>query len=482
MTITSTGIPSLLLMIGNQWRPGGSQEWRDVVNPATGEAIARLAVATTKDLDDALASASAGFELWRKTPALKRAQVLRQAAQLLEARREAVAAKITAEIGKPIGEARLEVNMCVETFGWCANEGDRIYGRDIPARSPGITQRVLREPIGVVAAFSPWNFPANQAAKKIAAAIASGCSIIIKGAEEAPSSVIALAEVLVEAGLPAGVMNLVFGHPPMISEHLIPAPVVRKISLTGSVPVGKHLAALAAVHMKPCTMELGGHAPVVVFDDVVIDEVVPKIVGSKYRNAGQVCISPTRFYVQETIYERTLEKFVAATRALRVGDPMDPTTQMGPLATSRRRDAVEAIVGEAIKDGAKVETGGRRFGDKGYFYEPTVLTGVPRSARIMSDEPFGPVALFIPFARDDEGIRAANDSAFGLAAYGFTNSIARGELLTRELQAGMVSINHFGLGLPETPFGGIKESGYGREGGAEALEAYLVTKFVTRAD
>ncbi|WP_210209875.1 NAD-dependent succinate-semialdehyde dehydrogenase [Pseudolabrys taiwanensis] len=481
MTTVSVDLPSLLLMIDNQWRAGGGQEWREVINPATERPVGRLAVAAKSDLDEALASAAAGFEVWRKTPAHKRAQVLRQAAQLLAGRRDEVAAKITAEMGKPIGEARIEVTMCVETFAWCAEEGMRAYGRDIPARLSNVTQRVVREPIGVVAAFTPWNFPANQAAKKIAAALAAGCAIIIKGPEEAPSACIALAEVLVDAGLPAGALNLVFGHPPMISEYLIPSPVVRKMSFTGSVPVGKHLARLAAGYMKPCTMELGGHAPVVIFDDVTVDDVVPKIVAGKYRNAGQVCISPTRFYVQETIYKRTVEAFAGAAKALRIGNGTDAATQMGPLANSRRRDAVEAIVEDAVKDGAKVAAGGRRSGNHGYFYEPTALTDVPRTARIMNDEPFGPVALFMPFGRDDEIIAQANDSLFGLAAYGFTNVPARGDMLMHELQAGMVSINHFGLGLPETPFGGIKESGYGREGGSEALEAYFVTKFVSRA-
>jgi len=469
------------LLIANTWRSGSAQEWRDIVNPANERVIGKVAVATIADLDEALATAQSGFEVWRKTPAFKRAEVLTKAAQILMARRDEVAAKITVEMGKPIGEARIEATMCAETFVWCANEALRTYGRDIPARVPGVTQRVVVEPIGVVAAFTPWNFPANQAAKKIAAAIAAGCAIIIKGPEEAPSSCIALAEALVEAGLPSGVLNLVFGHPPMISEYLVPSPIVRKVSFTGSVPVGKHLAKLAAGYMKPCTMELGGHAPVVIFDDVAVEQVVPKIIAGKYRNAGQVCVSPTRFYVQEKLYDRTLAAFVEAAKALRVGDGMDSATQMGPLANSRRRDGVEKIVDDAVKDGARLAAGGRRSGNQGYFYEPTVLTDIPANSRIMTDEPFGPVALFSSFARDEDIIAQANDTTFGLASYGFTNSMARSEMLMNGLDSGMVSINHFGLGLPETPFGGIKESGYGREGGTEALEAYLVSKFVSRA-
>ncbi|MFA6264399.1 MAG: NAD-dependent succinate-semialdehyde dehydrogenase [Pseudolabrys sp.] len=468
------------LMIANKWRAGGAQEWRDIVNPANERVIGKVAVATTADLDEALATAQAGFEIWRKTPAFKRAEILTRAAQILAARREDIAVKITAEMGKPIAEARIEVTMCADTFVWSANEAIRSYGRDIPARVPGVTQRVVLEPVGVVAAFTPWNFPANQAAKKIAAAIAAGCAIIIKGPEEAPSSCVALAEALVEAGLPSGVLSMLFGHPPMISEYLVPSPVVRKVSFTGSVPVGKHLAKLAAGYMKPCTMELGGHAPVVIFDDVAVEQVVQRIVAGKYRNAGQVCISPTRFYVQEKLYDRTLAAFVEAAKALRVGDGMDAATQMGPLANIRRRDGVEKIVDDAVKGGAKIAAGGRRSGNRGYFYEPTVLTDIPADSRIMTDEPFGPVALFTPFARDEDIIAQANDTTFGLASYGFTNSAARSDMLMG-LDSGMVSINHFGLGLPETPFGGIKESGYGREGGTEMLDAYFVSKFVTRA-
>lgn len=467
------------LLIDGEWRAGGGGAWRDIVNPLNEQVIGKLAVATADDLDDALAAAQRGFERWRATPAHARADLLQEAAAILRERIDEEAARMTLEQGKPVGEARVELIKCAEMFSWCAEEGRRVYGRIIPNREPGIIQSTLREPIGPVAAFTPWNFPASQAARKIAASVATGCSIIVKGPEEAPSGCIALAQALIDAGLPPGVVNLVFGVPAEISARLIPSPIIRKVSFTGSVPVGKQLAKLAAEHMKPCTMELGGHAPVIVFDDVDIDRMVPKMVAGKFRNAGQVCISPTRFYVQDNVYERTLEAFVQATEALKVGDGLDPETRMGPLANPRRRDAIAGLVDEAVSVGARIATGGRRRGNLGNFYEPTVLTDVPETARIRHDEPFGPVALFAPFASRHEVLARANDTEFGLASYVFTRSAANADYVARELRSGMVSINNFGLGNPETPFGGVKDSGYGREGGAEALDSYLVSKFVS---
>jgi succinate-semialdehyde dehydrogenase/glutarate-semialdehyde dehydrogenase len=469
------------LLINGAWRDGSTGDWLPVVNPATEAQIGRLAVATRQDLDDALAGAKAGFQAWRQVSAIERGKILRNAANNLRAQIDSLALALTQEQGKPLVEAKIELAVSADIFDWYAEEARRIYGRLIPARAPNVTQSVVQEPIGPVAAFSPWNFPASQAARKIAAAIAAGCSIIIKGPEETPSPIIALAQALLAAGLPAGVLNLVFGRPAEISEYLIPSPIIRKVSFTGSVPVGKHLAELAARHMKPATMELGGHSPVIVFDDADLDAATKQLTTFKYRNAGQVCISPTRFFVHQSIYDGFTEAFAAAAKAVKVGNGLEPETQMGPLANQRRVEAVDALISEAVADGARLVAGGRRIGNRGYFYEPTVLADIPAHSRILHQEPFGPVALLLPFESDAEAIAKANDTAYGLAAYAYTRSAVRADLVARSLEAGMISINQIGLGPIETPFGGIKDSGYGREGGSEGIEAYLQTKFVSSA-
>ncbi len=471
----------LQLLINGAWRNGSGNGWLPVLNPATEGEIGRLAIATTADLDDALAAAQAGFQLWRKVPALERSKVLRAAAALIRERAETIATWLTREQGKPLVEAKGEVATCADVFEWYAEEARRVYGRLIPARQPQVTQTVLPEPIGPVAAFSPWNFPGSQAARKIGAALAAGCSIIIKGPEETPTPTIALAQALQDAGLPAGVLNVVFGRPAEISEHLIPSPIIRKVSFTGSIPVGKHLAQLAAKYMKPATMELGGHSPVIVFDDADLAAATKQMSGFKYRNAGQVCISPTRFYVHQSIYTPFTEAFAAAAQAVKVGDGLEPETQMGPLANRRRVETIDAMIQEAVADGARLVTGGHRIGNQGYFYAPTVLADVPAQSRILHEEPFGPVALLLPYQSDEDAIARANDTAYGLAAYAYSKSAARIELAAKSLEAGMVSINQIGLGPIETPFGGIKESGYGREGGSEGIEAYLQQKFVSSA-
>jgi len=471
----------LQLLINGAWRDGAGSEWLPVLNPATEAQIGRLAVATTADLDDALAAAKSGFQQWRKVPALERSKVLRAAAALVRERLDTLAEWLTREQGKPLVEAKIELNSCAEIFEWYAEEARRVYGRLIPARQAHVTQSVLPEPIGPVAAFSPWNFPGSQAARKIGAALAAGCSIIIKGPEETPSPTIGLAQALLDAGLPAGALNVVFGRPAEISEHLIPSPIIRKVSFTGSVPVGKHLAQLAAKYMKPATMELGGHSPVIVFEDADLTAATKQMTAFKYRNAGQVCISPTRFYVHQSVYAPFTDAFATAAKAIKVGDGLDAQTQMGPLANRRRVETIDAMVNEAVADGAKLVAGGHRVGNQGYFYAPTVLADVPAQSRILHEEPFGPVALLLPFQEDEEAISRANDSPYGLAAYAYTRSAARIELAGRSLEAGMVSINQVGLGPIETPFGGVKESGYGREGGSEGIEAYLQDKFVSSA-
>lgn len=473
--------PEVKLFIDGKWTAAEGGKTIDVYNPATNEVIGKVASAGKGDLDRALAAAERGFKAWRKVSPFDRAKVLRRAAELMRERVDQIATLMTLEQGKPIGEARMEILSSADLFDWFAEEGRRTYGRVIPARAPGIQQLVIKEPVGPVAAFTPWNFPVSQAVRKIGAALATGCSIIVKPPEETPASPACLADIFKDAGLPDGVLNLVYGNPPEISGYLVPHPIIRKVSFTGSVPVGKHLAALAGTHMKRATMELGGHAPAMVFDDADIEAAAAILAGSKFRNAGQVCVSPTRFLIQEGAHDRFLGKFVEHVRAVKVGDGLAEGTRMGPLVNERRLEAVEKLINEAVSDGARIETGGKRIGNKGSYFEPTVLSGVRTDMRIMNEEPFGPVALVMPFKTFEDVVAEANRLPYGLAAYAFTKSNKTVTDLGAEIETGMLTINHLGLALPETPFGGIKDSGYGSEGGSEALEAYLVTKFMTQA-
>ncbi len=472
--------PNVLLFVDGAWCKGAADATIAVTNPATGETIGSVARAERSDLDRALAAAEQGFKAWRKVSAYDRGRVLRKAADLLRARADAIAATMTREHGKPLVEAKGEVGSGADILDWFAEEARRTYGRVIPARSDAVQQIVVKEPVGPVAAFTPWNFPINQAARKVAAALAAGCSVILKGPEETPASCAALVQALADAGLPAGVLSLVYGVPADISSYLIPHRTIRKVSFTGSVPVGKHLAAMAGQHMKRVTMELGGHSPAIVFADADVD-VAAKILGAnKYRNAGQVCVSPTRFLVHEQIYQPFLDRFIAAAKAVKVGDGAAEGVTMGPLATARRVEAMEGFIADAVAKGAKVRTGGRRIGNTGYFFEPTVLTDVPADARVMNEEPFGPIAIMLPFASFDDAITEANRLPYGLAAYAYTRSLKTAAAVAAAVESGTVSINHHGLAPIETPLGGVKDSGYGSEGGAEAIEAYLVTKFVTQ--
>src|SRR5215471_12423785 len=468
------------LLIDGSWCAALSGKTLPVLNPATGDAIGNVAHAEPADLDLALAAAQKGFDTWRKAPAFERYKVMRKAADNLRARADEVATQMTMEQGKPRGEAKLETLAGADIIDWFAEEGRRTYGRTIPARVEGVYQLEIKQPVGPVVAFTPWNFPINQAVRKISAAVATGCSIIIKGPEETPASCAALVDAFVKAGLPAGVINLVFGVPAEISSYLIAHPIIRKISFTGSTAVGKQLAMLAGAHMKRVTMELGGHAPAIVFSDADIDAAAKMLSAAKFRNAGQVCVAPTRFMVQKPAYDEFMGKFLNAAKAIKVGDGLEEGTRMGPLAHARRLDAMEAFVGDAVAKGAKVETGGRRIGNKGYFFEPTVLTNVPREARIMNEEPFGPVAVIGAFETFDDVVGEANRLPYGLAAYAYTRSEKTAAALGSSIETGMISINHHGLALPEVPFGGVKDSGYGTEGGADALDAYLVTKFITQ--
>jgi succinate-semialdehyde dehydrogenase/glutarate-semialdehyde dehydrogenase len=468
------------LFIAGSWRQGAKGKQIDVVNPATEEVLARLAVAETSDLDAALAAAERGFAVWSKVPAMERSKLMRKAAQIFRDRAEETVRLLTLEQGKPLAQSQLECANGADMIEWFAEEARRTYGRVIPARADGVQQIVIKQPVGPVAAFTPWNFPVNQSSRKIAAALAAGCSMIIKGPEETPQACAALVRAFADAGLPAGVLNLVFGHPATISEYLIPHPTIKKVSFTGSTAVGKHLAELAGRYMKRATMELGGHAPAIVCEDADLDSASKLLCTQKYRNAGQVCISPTRFLVQDSVFDAFLGKFMTELKAIKVGDGLKPDTTMGPLAHSRRIEAIEAFVADAVKCGGTLRAGGKRMGNKGYFYEPTVLTDVPKTARVMNEEPFGPIALISRYANIDDALAEANRLPYGLAAYAYTRSLKTAAHIASSVESGMVSINHHGLGAAETPFGGVKDSGYGSEGGSEAIEAYLITKFVTQ--
>ena len=474
-----TNYPDVKLYIAGKWRDGQEGKTLPIIDPATEEEIGRLAMATRPDLDEALASTARGFDVWRKTSVFERYQIMRKAANLLRERLDDIAWLMTREQGKPLSQSKLETQVGADTIDWFAEEARRTYGQVIPARAPGVTQMTVKLPVGPVAAFTPWNFPINQIVRKLSAALATGCSIIVKAPEETPASPAALIKAFEDAGVPEDVINLVYGVPADISEYLIPHPTIRKISFTGSTPVGKHLAALAGQHMKRATMELGGHAPVMIFDDADIDKAVAIMSGTKIRNAGQVCVSPTRFLVQEGVADKFIDGFVASMEKVKIGNGLDADTDMGPLANDRRIPAIESMISDATSKGAKLATGGERIGNKGYFFQPTVLTSVPAEAAMMNEEPFGPVSIVNRYASADEMFAEANRLPYGLAAYAFTSSGETARRLGMEVESGMMTINHVGLALPEVPFGGVKDSGYGTEGGSEAVEAYLETRYVT---
>jgi len=471
---------NLALYINGEFLAGEGRATRPVVNPANQEVLGQLPMATKADLDRALAAAESAFRSWRHSSPMERSQILRKVGQLSREHAQEIGRNLTRDQGKPLAEAVAEITQCADHTDWHAEECRRIYGRVIPARNPEVRQMVVREPVGVCVAFTPWNFPYNQAIRKIAAAIGAGCTIILKGPEDAPSAVMAIARLFHEAGLPPGVLNIVWGEPAEVSDYLIRSPIVRKVSFTGSVPVGKQLAALAGAHMKRITMELGGHSPVLVFADADIDRAADMLARFKIRNAGQVCISPTRFYVQEAAYDRFLERFVDTLAGIRVGDGLAEGTQMGPLAHARRVPVMRAFVEDAVAQGGRIALGGEAPEGPGHFFPPTVITDLPDHARLMTEEPFGPVAPITRFSTLEEGLQRANSLPFGLSSYVFTESLKTAHRAAAGLEAGMVNINHFGVALPETPFGGVKDSGIGSEGGTETFDGYLVTKFVTQ--
>jgi succinate-semialdehyde dehydrogenase/glutarate-semialdehyde dehydrogenase len=469
----------LKMYIDGQWLDGHGRKGEDVINPATGKVLALLPHASKADLDTALGAAQKGFQVWKNTSAYERSKIMRKAADLLRERVEHVATAQTMEQGKSFAESRMEVLTSADIIDWYAEEGRRSYGRIVPGRAKGVRQIVLQEPVGVVAAFTPWNFPTLTPVRKIAGALAAGCSIIIKASEETPAGCVELVKCFADAGVPAGVLNLVFGVPAQISEHLVASDIVRKISFTGSIPVGKHLAGLAAKGMKRATMELGGHAPVIVCDDADVALAVKASGGAKFRNAGQVCISPTRFLVHNSLKEEFAKLMVKHAESLKLGDGLTEGTTLGPLANARRLTAMAKVLDDARKSGATVATGGERVGFDGNFFAPTVLTNVSLDSDVFNNEPFGPIAAIRGFDKLEEAISEANRLPYGLAGYAFTQSIKNAHLLSQQMEVGMLWINQPAAPSPEMPFGGVKDSGYGSEGGPEAMEAYLVTKAVS---
>ena len=479
MTETTSAYPDTRLLIAGEWRDATGGKKIAVANPATGQTIGHVAHASIADLDAALAAAQSGFDKWRNVPAADRAAMMRKAAGLLRERADAIARMMTQEQGKPLAEARVEVLAGAGIIEWFADEGMRIYGRIVPSRNLAAQQLVLKEPVGPVAAFTPWNFPINQVVRKLCAALATGCSFLVKAPEETPASPAALLQTFVDAGVPAGTVGLVFGDPHEISSYLIASPIIRKVTFTGSTPVGKQLAALAGQHMKRVTMELGGHAPVIVAEDADVALAVKAAGAAKFRNAGQVCISPTRFLVHSSLRDEFAAALVKHAQGLKLGDGLEAGTNIGPLANSRRITAMAKVMDDARAKGAKIATGGERVGSIGNFFAPTVLTDVPLDADVFNNEPFGPVAAIRAFDTLDEAIAEANRLPYGLAGYAFTKSIKTAHILAQRLELGMLWINQPATPSPEMPFGGVKDSGYGTEGGPEALEPYLVTKAVS---
>ncbi len=473
--------PAPALFIDGEWRATAASGSRLIRNPATEEVLGNLPEASTVDVDDALSAATKGFELWRGTLPSQRAQVLTTAARLIADRTPQIARLLTLEQGKPLNESRLELARVVETFSWHGAQAARIHGTIHSAKASHLRQFSQPEPIGVVAAFSAWNFPAVLPARKLAPALAAGCSVILKPAEETPATAMAIVQALADSGLPPGVVNLLLGDPEFISTRLTASSVVRKVTFTGSVAVGKQLARLASNNLQRCTLELGGHSPAIVFADADVDAAVEATGSFKFRNAGQVCIAPNRFFIHDDVYDQFVEKFSYRSERLIVGDGMDAHVQMGPMANARRMDVMRRFVDDASRMGARIVSGGTRIGNRGYFWKPTVLADVPDSAAVMTEEPFGPIAPMTPFREIEEVITRANALRYGLAAYVFTRSPRIAEILSDRLETGSVGINHLSPMPVDAPMGGVKESGYGYEGGLEGLEAFLQLKLITSA-
>lgn len=464
--------------IAGAFRQGAGADRFTVINPSTGQPLGDYAHAAPEDVQAAIDAAAKALRPWSRTPAYERSALLRRVATLMRERGDAMAAQIASELGKPVGEAKKEVVTAAEMFEWAAEEARRIYGRTIPARAGGITQTVALEPIGVVAAFAGWNAPAITPSRKISGALAAGCTIVIKPSEETAGVALHIAKAVQDAGVPDGVVNMVFGEPGAIADQLCASPQVHMVTFTGATAIGKQIGAKAALTMKRATLELGGHAPVIVCDDADAGRVARAAVATKYRNSGQICTSPTRFLVQAGVFDRFCGAFVQAAEALRVGDPFDAATQMGPLKNQRRLQSIDRLVRDARERGLTIATGGERIGTEGFFYRPTVIVRPSLDCDAANIEPFGPVALISPFNDLDQAIAEANRLPFGLASYAFTNDVQRAHRLAGEIDSGVVCINEWQASLPETPFGGHKDSGLGSEGGVEGLMEFLRVKCV----
>jgi succinate-semialdehyde dehydrogenase/glutarate-semialdehyde dehydrogenase len=467
------------LLINGKDRNGSDNASDDVLNPATGESIGKTARATAEDLDEVLAVAERGLAQWQAVIPWERGRIMIDAANRLRNDIEPIARILTLEQGKTLLEAKGEIERSADFLEWGGEEARRITGRILQGRDNGNRVEIETSAIGVVAAFTPWNFPMAQAAKKFAGALGAGCSIICKPSQEAPGSVIAMAKALLDAGVPPAAIAIVFGNSNMISSHLIASPIIAKVSFTGSIPIGKLLATAAGKAMKPVTMELGGHAPTIICGDVNPEETADFLAKAKFKNAGQICLSPSRFYVEESIYERFVARMTEHAKAWRVGDGLDPNTQMGPIVSERRLNAIINLVEDARSKGATILTGGQRIGTKGYFFPPTVITNLPADALVLHEEPFGPIVPIIPFTSETEVLELANGLEFGLSAYVFTNDTVRQRRIANALQYGAIGLNDVVTHHPEVPLGGWKESGIGTEGGLEILRPYQKTKFVS---
>ena len=465
------------LLIGGDFRTANSRPRAEIINPCTEAILWTAPSAGPEEVAEALGHARAALKSWSAVHGWERAKVLRGIARAMERRKGEIARALSLEIGRPLTQSEGEVNIAIEQFDWFAGEAERLFGETIPSRQGGRLQSVP-EPVGIVAAFTAWNFPVNLIARKVAPALAAGCPIICRPSEQTPMTSTLIALSCVEGGAPAGVVQMLHGRADTVTPLLIAADEVRKISLTGSTRVGQMLLAEAAKTVKRASMELGGHAPVVICEDSDVDAAAAQCAAFKFRNAGQVCIAPNRFYVHEKVAERFTDGMVAAAKALVLGDSQDAATTMGPLTLASQRDRVERLCDDTIADGARCLTGGRRPAsrNKGFFFEPTVLADVADGSRIMREEPFGPLAPIATFRDLDDAIERSNSTPYGLAAYAFTGSQRNAEALSRGLQSGMVGINTFMIAHAEAPFGGINHSGMGREGGRQAINDYLNVK------
>ena len=462
-----------------KWHQSTNGETYEVLNPANEEIIGHASKASSQDVEKALKSAEKGLEVWRKTPPWQRAYILRRIADKMREKQDILAKWMTLEVGKPFAEAKGEVNGAADIYEWNAEETKRIYGQTVESRFEDTRVHVYYQPVGVVAALVPWNFPLVLSARKISTALAAGCSVIVKPDVITPGVVMEQVEICRECGVPPGVVNLLSGDPPSIAQQLIASDIVKKISITGSSRVGKLILKQAADKVQRVTMELSGHSPFIVFDDADIKKAADMAIAAKFRNNGQVCISPNRFYIQESKKDEFVNLFVEKTKKLKIGDGMDPTVQLGPLTTKKRLNEIEDLVETTKKEGAKVLLGGKRpqgF-NKGYFYEPTIFDNVKDDYTIMKVEPFGPLVPMLSFKEFDEVIERANSHELGLSSYICTNSMERAHRASELMETGTVAVNTPLVAIAEAPFGGIKQAGYGREGGSMAIKDYLNVKY-----